>query len=203
MHWILSNKEWLFSGLGLAIILWTGRAARKGYQRWAGSAVARPAGGLRAGAHEPGVKAPAKAWLPRFILRARLSPGDLQAALRITLRGASPIGLYLQGPIPHVDIYLEVTNMGPLDLVLNSLALEVWFGQPAFRTTSIRRELVLAGKVTTLTAIRHYVTAEQKAYIEAHDKPGTHGPLRVEVEAYFDSPLGDIAVSEGIELPKA
>jgi len=83
------------------------------------------------------------------------------------LREENPIAMSPGASISLIDLYFEVTNLSPLDLVLDRMLVEVWFGQPTFNTTLLRRHLVLTGKVTKGVHLRQMLADNQKKQVEA------------------------------------
>ncbi len=79
-----------------------------------------------------------------FLLPTSAVPRAEQSdAVRATaLREENPIAMSPGASISLIDLYFEVTNLSPLDLVLDRMLVEVWFGQPTFNTTLLRRHLV-------------------------------------------------------------
>jgi len=83
------------------------------------------------------------------------------------LREENPIAMSPGASISLIDLYFEVTNLSPLDLVLDRMLVEVWFGQPTFNTTLLRRHLVPAGEVTKGVHLRQMLADNQKKQVEA------------------------------------
>jgi hypothetical protein len=120
----------------------------------------------------------------------------------IALRDNAPGSVNLGNPIPSVDLYFQVTNLSPIDLVLDRALVDVWFGQPTFTAALLHRYSVPAGEITKGIHVRHMLADNQKAYIEAFEGAtprGSTGRFHVYITAYFESKLGRFFVQSSIE----
>lgn len=68
--------------------------------------------------------------IPGKLLRILYSPEKVASQVRIRLRGERPIAPSLNSSVPHMDLYLEITNLSNIDLQLDRMLLDLWFGQP-------------------------------------------------------------------------
>ena len=71
--------------------------------------------------------------IPGLLLRLFYSPGKVAKDVKINLRGELPINPSLNSSVPHLDLYLEITNLSNLNLVLDRILLDLWFGQPVLQ----------------------------------------------------------------------
>jgi len=196
-QWIGANKEWLFSGAGVYAVI---EVIRFGHRRWQGSqgtAVADKEQPLSR-AQVPG--SPLRSRLPGVLLRLRYKPDDIQRLVIIGLRDNAPGNLYLGNAIPSADLYFQITNLSPIDLVLDRALVDVWFGQPTFTVALLHRYSVPAGEITTGIHVRQMLSESQKAFIQAFEAAtkGSMGQFHVYITAYFESKLGRFFVQTAI-----
>lgn len=139
--------------------------------------------------------------LPGFLLRALYKPEAIESKVKLGLRSDAPASVYLSpGQIPYVELYFEVTNLAPIDLVLDRMLVEVWFGQPTFSTVFLRRQVIPAGDITDGLTVRQTLSSSQKAQIEAFQTSGGNaGAVHIYVTAYFESKLGRLSIQRSIE----
>jgi len=207
IEWILNNKEWLFSGLGLAVLGAVWGLLRYGYNRWTEgkAAILEPApvpprirptyDALRTGG--------SMGWLPTFLLRMTLRPEKVAAKIHIDLRGENPIDLSLNSEVPNVSVYFEITNLSPLDLTLDRLLVEIWFGQPTLVATLLRRYTLPAGQITKNVFLRHMLSNAQRSQIQDFmNSGGTRGQIHIYLTAYLESRVGRIEIERNIERQK-
>ncbi len=195
--WIVSNAAVLFSGVGVAVV---GAILRFGYRRWLE---------YRTGAvevqkelhHARVTRRSFQSRLPRVLLRVLYKPSDIESQVVIKLRDDAPGSINLGNPIPYVDLYFQITNLSPIDLVLDRALVDVWFGQPAFTAALLHRYRVPAGEITTGIHVRQMISDNQKAYIADFEAAprGSRGRFHVYITAYFDSKLGRFFVQSSIE----
>jgi hypothetical protein len=204
INWILQNREWLFSGLGLALAGLIFAVVRAGYSRWREVRDAKSGDESQSVLYAPAVPRQMRVRLPAFLLRAFLKPDSVRSRVRIGLREESPIHLWLGAQLPHIDLYFQVTNLSSLDLVLDRLLVDVWFSQPTFTGALLRRQFVPAGEITKGIHFRQFLADNQKRHIEEfNSRPqGTAGSINIYLTAYFESNVGRLIVDRSIELPK-
>jgi hypothetical protein len=140
--------------------------------------------------------------LPGFLLRALYKPASVKSQIEIALRNNVAGSVSLSSPIPSVELYFQVTNLSAIDLVLDRMLLEVWFGQPTFETAILDRYVIPAGDISDGIHIRQMLTESQKAYIAAFDARGTSSSMSIYIDAYFESKLGRFSVRKTIEGAK-
>lgn len=131
------------------------------------------------------------------------NPEGVQRKVKLGLRGENPGTVTLSAPIPSVDLYFEITNLSPIELVLDRLLIEVWFGQPTFSTALLHRYVIPAGEVTDGISVRQPLTESQKAQITAFEAAnGSYGTIHIYMHAYFESKLGRIDVRQTVDRRK-
>jgi len=201
MDWIRTNASWLFSGIGVAVLGVGFALVRFGFRRWRESRASLPEAEQQQLMHARVAGRSLQSRLPRVVLRLFYKPDDIQERVVIALRDNAPGSANMGQPVPYVDLYFQITNLSPLDLVLDRALVDVWFGQPTFTAFLLHRYSVRAGEITKGIHVRHMVTESQKAYIQAFDSatPGNRGRFYIYVTAYFESKLGRFFVQSSIE----
>jgi len=204
LRWITENKAWLFSGLGLAVLGSAWWALKFGYSHWRERRVlsTNAAVGIerRPIQYERVMRKRIVDRLPSFILRAALKPERVVSQIHIALRGDTPIGLSLNNEVPHIDLYFEITNLSPLDLVLDRMLVELWFGQPTFSSAILRRYVVPSGEITKNIYLRSVLNSEQRSQIQSFERPDhSRGAIHIYLTAYFESAVGRVEVTQNIE----
>ncbi len=97
-------------------------------------------------------------------------------------------------------LFFQITNLSPIDLVLDRALVDVWFGQPTFSVALLHRYSVPAGEITHGIHIRYMLADNQKAQIQAFDAaPGSKAGFHIYISAYFESKLGRFLVYRSIE----
>jgi hypothetical protein len=196
VSWVVNNRQWLFSGAGLAVVA---LILRFGYTRWRESRTAGAEDAQEQLSHAQVRLRPLQSRLPGVLLRVLYKPDDIRQQVVIGLRDNAPGTLYLGNPIPSVDLYFQITNLSPIDLVLDRALVDVWFGQPTFTVALLHRYSVPAGEITTGIHVRQMLSENQKAYIQAFEA-AAHGmgQFHVYITAYFESKLGRFFVQTAI-----
>jgi hypothetical protein len=138
--------------------------------------------------------------LPSFILSRLFSPRSIAAQVEIRLRSENPISLALGAEVPRIDLCFEISNFSYLNLVLDRLLIDLWFGQPTFQGVVLKRYSISARKSVRDIYHSHSLTSAQKSQIEQFiNNPTGHGQIHIYLIAYFVSKTGVIEVVENIE----
>lgn len=204
IQWIIDNKEWLFSGIGLLVLSSGWYMLGFGYSRWKErydvSIMLHPEiANLEVKYESVGSRSPLSR-LPAFLVRLLVRPDKVASKVRLALRGEKPIALSLNSEVPRLDLYFEITNLSPLDLVLDRLLIDMWFGQPTFNHTLLRRYVIPSSKITKDVYFRHELTTSQRHQIEEFVARERHrGSIHIYLTAYFESKAGRVVVEERIE----
>jgi len=204
LQWVIDNKEWLFSGLGVLALSVGWYIVRLGYSRWkerlSTSTMPHPDMEVVKVKHQRLRSKSALARLPPFLLRLLITPDEVSSKVRLVLRGEKPIVLKLNSDVPRVDLYFEITNLSPLDLVLDRILVDMWFGQPTFKRSLLRRYVIPSSEITKDIYFRHELTSSQKRQIERYvASEGHRGYIHLYLTAYFESKAGRVVVEERIE----
>ncbi|MEA3344835.1 MAG: hypothetical protein U9Q78_01080 [Chloroflexota bacterium] len=133
--------------------------------------------------------------IPRILLRIFYPPKKIAGQVRIDLRGEKPISPSLGSSIPRLDLYFEITNLSNLDLTLDRMLLDLWFGQPLLNGAILRRHPIPARSTTQDIHFRSDLTTKQIQQIEPYlrESPPS-GSITLGALAYFESKVGVIEV---------
>jgi hypothetical protein len=137
-RWLNENKE-LFSGGGVVLLVGIWGLFKAGYSRWKQK---RDSADANVGVHVQYERLMSKGVtekVPSFLLRAFIKPSVVASKVRIELRGETPISLSLNAEVPHLDVFFEITNLSQIDLTLDRMLVEFWFGQPTFSNVVLRK----------------------------------------------------------------
>jgi hypothetical protein len=127
-------------------------------------------------------------------------PDTVKSQVHIALRDNAPATISLTSPVPYVELYFQLTNLSAIDLVLDRMLVDVWFGQPTFEAAFLERYVIPAGDISDGIRVRHTLTESQKAYIAAFEASrGASGAVRIYIIAYFESKLGRVSVRQTVE----
>ena len=144
----------------------------------------------------PSLAAKVLAWLPGWLLRRVLTPGGLADRISVDLRGNAPGSISANGSVPQLDLWFRITNHSAFPVVLDRLDLEVWYGQPFARLSSIERRMIPAHADMETLRVTEYLSGTQLAYLKRaqESKPD----FVVQTRGYFTSKLGWTGVSKSI-----
>jgi hypothetical protein len=200
INWIVVNRQWLFSGVGIVVISWLIRA---GYNRWRERQRPAMTDGQTELSHVSVRRSSLASKLPGFVLRTLYNPDDVRRKVKVALRNDAPGRTYLSGQVPSVVLNFQVTNLSAVDLVLDRMCLDVWFGQPTFSSAMVHRYVIPAGDITDGIQVQQMLADNQRDQIAAFERPaGGAGQLAIYITAYFESKLGWFSVRESIERPR-
>jgi hypothetical protein len=141
--------------------------------------------------------------IPRILLRIFYPPKKIAGQVRIELRGENPINPSLGSSVPHLGLYFEITNLSNLDLTLDRMLLDLWFGQPLLNGAILRRHPVPARSTIQDIYFRSDLTTKQSQQIEPYlrESPPS-GSITLSALAYFESKVGLIKVEKRFERRK-
>jgi hypothetical protein len=195
--WLFANRTWLFSGAGLAVVGVVWGIVKYGYHRWREPRQARQSTDMQQVNYAEVPRAPRRSLLPAFIRRAIAKPGDVSSRIHIGLREEGGLSVSLGSEIPCIDLYFQVTNLSRLDLILDRLLVDVWFGQPTFQAALLDRYVIPAGEITTGMHLRQMLADNQRKQVEA--RTADRSRIILSVVAYFESEVGRVVVRKTIE----
>lgn len=202
--WIVANGPWLFSGIGVAALTGATVVVRWGHRRWREQRRTETSYTHGRLTVEPARSRSLQSRLPGFVLRLFYKPERVQARVKIGLQdGDRPISAYWGAQVPSIQINFQITNLSAIDLILDRMLIDVWFGQPTFSAALLDRYLVPAGEVTQGLYLRQMLSESQKQQIEWFEEAGGGaGSIGIHAVAYFESKLGRFSVRHSIERSK-
>lgn len=202
IDWVIVNKQWLFSGIGLVVVLAIWRWISHSAANWR-LARALPEPTQWSALRHTSVRSRSlTTYLPNWLLKSLFTPEQIAKKIRIGPRENNPVARHLGTPIPEISLYFQITNLSPLDLILDRLIVQAWFAQPAVFAMSVNRDVVPSGEITEGVAIRQFLTAEQAAFIKTFYESPQSSTIQIWVLAYFDSRVGTLTVQRSIELQR-
>lgn len=141
--------------------------------------------------------------LPTFLLRLIFPVSKVARQVTIDLQGEDPISPMLNADIPRIDLRLKITNLSHLNLVLDRLLIDLWFGQPTLRGALLNRYRLAAASFIDNIHFVTDLTAAQKTQIDAYiSSPSSSGTINLHVTAYFESKVGMLEVQQTFERRK-
>jgi len=136
--------------------------------------------------------------MPSFILSRLLPPDQIKQKIDINLRNDNPINFDFAAQNPNVDIWFEIVNRSSLNIVLDRLLIEVWFGQPTFSASVLHRyDIPRTEKVDNIRYWQNLTTDQIKLIKWCLST--TKGQVRIYLTAYFESKAGKIILRKDIE----
>jgi len=138
--------------------------------------------------------------LPVFLLRLFFPVSKVARRVKIDLRSENPIYPRLDAEVPRISLWFTIANLSHLNLVLDRLLLELWFGQPTLRGAILKRYPLAASSVVSGIYYTTGLTIAQKRQIEAYlSSPSSYGAINLHVTGYLDSKLGVLEVEQTFE----
>lgn len=194
---ILNIFLWLFSGVGGAWI-WGKVQARWSEQRTLSVQTFTSQGAWLQIVREPIKAKRMLSHLPSIVLRFILKPGQVASKVHIRLRENDPVALRLTPSVqvPSVSLYFEITNLSAIDLVLDRMLIDMWFGQPNFTGALLKRYAIPRGQITKNIYFTHELTGTQEEQIKRSRSDGIAHTLHL--TAYFLSNAGMVEVQRRI-----
>lgn len=137
--------------------------------------------------------------LPVFLLKRLLPTKEVAHQIELRLRSENAI-VVQKSDVPSIRIFLEITNLSSLELRLDRVLIELWFGQPTLDMTIMQRPILRPHSTLTDLLAVHYLSSVQQRQIEQFEavQPG-FGQIHMYMLAYFDSKVGPIEVKKTIE----
>lgn len=134
-------------------------------------------------------------------------PDERQAIanrLYVDLRGNSPIQIQLAGQSPDVRLWFRADNRTAVEVELDRMLVEVWFGQPVVEGWVLHRYLLSPNQWNETVMFHQFLTKDQTDLIRQRTQSTDASPfgLRLQLVAYFNTPFGFLSVSNNIERQK-
>jgi hypothetical protein len=141
--------------------------------------------------------------LPAFI-QSRLFPAKrIASQIEIRLMDENSINANLSADAPSLDLYFEITNISYLNLVLDRLLTDFWFGQPTLQGTVLKRYELPSMKTVRNISYKHRLTPTQQRIIEQYcDNPSGREQIYIYLTAYLQSKANMIEVQQTITRSK-
>lgn len=138
--------------------------------------------------------------LPGWLVRRFYNPCKTSQLIDIDLRSNNPIIISFGTDIPSVDLYFQIYNKSPFNLVLDRLLIDFWIGQPTFRGAILRRYDVPHGGHVNNIYFGHLLTLPQQEQIKNRIQGQLLTvPVSITIIGYFESKLGVLCVEKRIE----
>ena len=131
-------------------------------------------------------------FLPRWLERRMLPPANVQKEIRIDLRRQNPVSVQ-GGEVPTIWLWFEISNLSQIDITLDRLLFDVWFGQPTLRGAILGRAEI--AKRSTATDIHFWTALDAQQVAQIKRYLGNPLPeVTVNFSAYFESRIGWLTV---------
>jgi hypothetical protein len=138
--------------------------------------------------------------LPRFLASRVTSSEKIASQIEIDLRRVNPIDISFGRDIPRIDLYFRISNLSPINLVLDRLLIDLWVRQPTFRGAILERyEVPKRSSREDIHFIYHLTTAQQEQIRRQVNGQLLSVPITIYVKGYFDSKVGLVQVEKRLE----
>lgn len=127
----------------------------------------------------------------------------LAGRLFIDLRSMSPIQINLIGPLPEITLWFKADNRSALEVELDRLLVEVWFGQPITEGAVLHRHALRPNSWDDSIHFHEYLSRDRADLLvqrlDSKKSPGGGTTdLRLQLTAYFNTPFGTVVVHNGM-----
>jgi hypothetical protein len=134
---------------------------------------------------------------PGLILRLFYSPKKVSSQVRVSLYGEKPINPSLASSVPHIDIYLEITNLSNLELLLDRMLIDLWVGQPLLIGAILKPTKISSRSTGHQVFFRSFLSLKQIQQIEPFiSETPPAGGVSLSINAFFESKVGIIETEE-------
>ena len=141
--------------------------------------------------------------LPDFLFRIVFPPAKLASKVELRLLGEAPIRVTSGTDVPRLTIRFEITNLNPVDLVMDRLVMDLWFGQPTVYGAILTRHPVKASQ--TIKDVGFSTDLSEAQLNQTHPFLTTDPPvggIHLYVSAYFASRTAMFEVQRTFERRK-
>lgn len=140
--------------------------------------------------------------LPRWLALWLAPPERIARQVEIDLRRVNPVNITLRAEVPNVSLWFRISNMSPVDLVLDRLLVEFWVGQPTLQGAVLDRLRVPRGKSLEDVHFWQDLGPHQQEQVRGRVKDGLLSvPVHLYLKAYFESKVGPVSVNRRLEHP--
>jgi hypothetical protein len=136
--------------------------------------------------------------IPRRLARVLLSPEKVASKVVVDLRSGNPINISFGSSVPDITISFRISNMGPVDLELDRLLVNLWVGQPTLQTAVLHMHTIPRRKEKEIYLNAH-LSAPQQEQIRREVKGGLLPHLTLYVDAYLESKVGMVHIRKHFE----
>jgi len=138
--------------------------------------------------------------LPETLICLLVPAQKIASQVELDLRRTNPIDICFGTDIPRISIYFRISNMSPVNLILDRLLIEFWVGQPTFRRAILQRYDVPKRSSREDVYFSEQLTIPQQEQIKKHvDGKLVSEPITLYLRAYFESKVGFICVEKNLE----
>ncbi len=138
--------------------------------------------------------------LPRSVARWFIPPAKIAKQVEIDLRRIHPIDISLGSEIPRLALYFRISNLSPVNLVLDRLLIDLWLRQPALQGAILERYDLPRRSTRDDIFFKDQLTVSQQAQIRRYvDGKLLSVPATIHLKAYFDSKIGSVCVERNLE----
>ena len=142
--------------------------------------------------------------VPGLLLKRVFPPEKVATHIRVELVGERPIAPSLTSSVPHLDLNLSVTNLSPLQLRLDRMLVDLWFGQPVLNGALLERMVVPPRSTENLMYFRGQLSSAQVRQVEPYTQTNPpSAPISLTVRAYFDTRVGPVEYERRFERRSA
>lgn len=138
--------------------------------------------------------------LPETLICLLVPARKISSQVELDLRRTNPIDICFGTDIPRISIYFRISNMSPVNLILDRLLIELWVGQPTFRRAILQRYDVPKRTSREDVYFSEQLTIPQQEQIRKHvNGQLISEPITIRLKAYFESKVGFVSVEKILE----
>lgn len=139
-------------------------------------------------------------FLPAWSARRIVSLKKVADQIEIDLRSSNAINICFGCEIPRVSVYFRISNLSQVDVTLDRMLVDVWFGQPTLQGAILQRYRLPKGTSQNDVYFVSSLSIPQQEQI----KKRVNGQLisscvRISIKAYFDSRIGIVCIEKTFE----
>lgn len=138
-------------------------------------------------------------WLPKFIARRVFSAEKLSTQITLSLRDVAPINII--GTPPVLSLWFRLNNQSSLDVRVDRISIEAWFGQPIAVMSNVVPFDVLRRSEATDICVHAVLGRDVADYARAVRK--ANGRIYLYVTAVCKTSVRDFMLKTTIERDSA
>lgn len=133
------------------------------------------------------------------LARRLLPPERIDRDIRFSLSSDPRTRMDLRGELPLLEAYLHLTNLNPVDLVLDRLVIELSVSNLTVTWQSVIPRRIARLSDRNVIFLRRALGANERAYIAARVTNGELGAsLGIKVRAVFRANAGEIIIERDL-----